>query len=342
MDIEIDQTEAAAIEPCWPFWGMLKSFESGRLGIAGRPDRIRKTIILVGATPDFFQRFDSIGWKALGMLEHRSIDDLRNAAQEIWSEIEENRNWYVNDGTESLIKDLVKNGGYQSHYLPYGSHGTEDEYRHLLENWSADFDDLSGLPKSSDMSELDALSDYLDGNKYDKSSFFHLGLIEPEEHEFYAVLTLMIICDAVHSTPPRRDYREPESVSRVLAIGTATINAMDALAYAERIKFEAQIRNSIAAAQPAILAAEVEARSKERDSRNKKRLSEAGAKGAKAKNEATDKLKCWALAKAADMRDQDIDIARKLAAQIPSHLADVSKNAERLIYDALRTRSKSN
>ena len=41
------------------------------------------------------------------------------------------------------------------------------------------------------------------------------------------------------------------------------------------------------------------------------------------------------------MRDSHTDIARKLAARLPTHLADVSKSSERLIYDTLRTSSKA-
>jgi hypothetical protein len=68
----------------------------------------------------------------------------------------------------------------------------------------------------------------------------------------------------------------------------------------------------------------------------KKNLSKAGAKGALVKLQPYAALKTWALEKAVGMRDQDVDIARKLSAQIPEHLADVSKNPERLIYEALR------
>lgn len=65
-------------------------------------------------------------------------------------------------------------------------------------------------------------------------------------------------------------------------------------------------------------------------------LTVAGAKGAKVKNQRHKALKTWALEKAKGMRDQDIDVARKLSGHIPEHLKNVSKNAERLIYDALR------
>ena len=65
-------------------------------------------------------------------------------------------------------------------------------------------------------------------------------------------------------------------------------------------------------------------------------LAKAGREGAKIRNRPYQELKDWTIAQAVGMRDQDIDIARRLSAQIPEHLADVSKNPERLIYDALR------
>jgi hypothetical protein len=92
--------------------------------------------------------------------------------------------------------------------------------------------------------------------------------------------------------------------------------------------------------QPAILAEEHAKRSKEREINAKQKLSEAGAKGAKVKNQLTDELKEWALERAKVMRASDRDISRKLAAQVPAHLLEVSKAPERLIYDALRTRKK--
>lgn len=71
-------------------------------------------------------------------------------------------------------------------------------------------------------------------------------------------------------------------------------------------------------------------------------LSKAGAKGALEKLKPYEALKTWALEKAETMRGQDVDIARKLSAQIPNHLSDVSRNSERLIYDALRAKRSSN
>lgn len=67
-------------------------------------------------------------------------------------------------------------------------------------------------------------------------------------------------------------------------------------------------------------------------------LSEAGRRGASAKHETTRALKKWALEQANGMRGSDRDIARRLSAMLPAHLADASNDPMRLIYDTLRTR----
>ena len=78
------------------------------------------------------------------------------------------------------------------------------------------------------------------------------------------------------------------------------------------------------------------------DGARKKMLSMAGMMGAKSRHRGYAEIKEWALEKAAEMRGAQIDVARKLSAQLPAHLADKSKNPERLIYDALRTLTKPN
>lgn len=77
------------------------------------------------------------------------------------------------------------------------------------------------------------------------------------------------------------------------------------------------------------------------ESSRKKMLSDAGQKGATAKNAGTRHLRNWAIDTASKMRGADIDLSRQLAARLPLQLADVSKSPQRLIYDALRARKKS-
>jgi hypothetical protein len=78
------------------------------------------------------------------------------------------------------------------------------------------------------------------------------------------------------------------------------------------------------------------------DDRSRAALSIHGAKGALTLHGPRTELKSWALSQAASYRGSDKDIARKLAAQIPKHLEDASKDPQRLIYDALRAAAKPN
>ena len=71
-------------------------------------------------------------------------------------------------------------------------------------------------------------------------------------------------------------------------------------------------------------------------------LSSAGSRGAVSRNARYAELKAWALDKAIRMHGSDVDVARRLSASLPTELADVSKDPERLIYEALRARKKVN
>ena len=65
-------------------------------------------------------------------------------------------------------------------------------------------------------------------------------------------------------------------------------------------------------------------------------LSDAGKHGGEQRRKPYDAIKQWALRAAVDMRGSDRQKATRLAAMLPAHLADISENPERLIYDALR------
>lgn len=71
-----------------------------------------------------------------------------------------------------------------------------------------------------------------------------------------------------------------------------------------------------------------------------KRAAGAGRMGAAEKHRPANELKSWAKEQAKFMKGSDMMIARRLASQIPMHLADASKNPERLIYDTLRSLRK--
>jgi hypothetical protein len=259
MDSECTD-QAGPAEPCWPFWGQLKA----------APSYTHEKIDFERLTNDYFERFRLIELQALRMLKRRDLAEIRFAAEEIGKQIDEEIDAYIENETDSLVKSLSESGGYQCQYLPDGSHGTASEIRDLLENWSGEFDDPSGLPGRSDLSDLDALSNFLEYDHDPYKGFIQLGLCEAEPHEFYAVLALMTICQAIHSNPhPNRvnHYIVEPSKAAIKAIGNATIQAVEIMAYADKVKFEAQIKKSMAAQLPGLLAAAVNERATERASK---------------------------------------------------------------------------
>lgn len=339
MDDEFGEAEVdEPLEPCWPFWGLLVKFESPS---HSRPGIYFTRVRLQNLQPDSFNRFALVGRQALQMLERRTIRELRSVASKIQSEIESFIDYYIEAETGSLVKSLCEHGGYQLGYLPEEARGSEYEIRNLLDNWSGEWDDTSGLPRRDDLSDLEALSDCLGWDEHDEKELIHFGLVEPDEHEFYAVLALMIICDAIHSNP-LPVYPKSESVSRVMAIGCATINAVEAIAYADRIQFEGNIRKAIAAEQPEILAAEIKKRINDRETKAKQRLSDAGVKGSEIRHALSKELKDWALMEGKKLKGLPTDKARELMKRLPLSIAeklreagDKLKDPERVIRDAL-------
>ena len=116
-----------------------------------------------------------------------------------------------------------------------------------------------------------------------------------------------------------------------------TMSNLDLIeALSERLIKAGQMLAGLGDSMPAIKQGE-QTKAIERVKRSRtSQLAEAGAAGAKLKHNKTNELKKWAECVAVDMREADADKARKLSARMPEHLADVSKNPERLIYDHLR------
>ena len=71
----------------------------------------------------------------------------------------------------------------------------------------------------------------------------------------------------------------------------------------------------------------------------KKALSESGAKGALVRLQPYANLKSWAIKEGQTLAASK-NVARRLAAQLPAHLADISKDPGRLIYETLLNRNK--
>ena len=69
-------------------------------------------------------------------------------------------------------------------------------------------------------------------------------------------------------------------------------------------------------------------------------VTKAGRKGATKRHAPVRELKEWAVQEATTKRGSDKGIARELVKLIPKHLAGISKDPERLIYDTLRATRK--
>ena len=266
-----ENTEALHLEPCWPFWGLLKVVE--------KPSYPRGGLVEISYTlqypkNDFFNKFWSVGMQALALLKRRNIKEIGSAAAEIHSEIFDYTDQYIEQETESYVQRIASDGGWELGYLPEGSRGTEDEIRYLLNNWSGEWDDRPDLPSRDEINDLDALADCLQFDNFNEADLIHFGLVEPEEHEFYAVLTLMIICESFHSnsfSESANHYQFEPTVSQVKAIGIATIQAVEAFAYADKIQVNEKIKRAIASAQPGMLIAALEAQNSDRASKAAKK-----------------------------------------------------------------------
>ena len=269
--MDTDDTEIISpvnpVEPCWPFWGLLKEVEKRSYSIGEAVDLQHS---LLYSKNDFFNRFWSIGKQALALLKRRTIDELRSAAKVIYAEIYDYKDSYIEQETEAYIKQLATQSVWELGYLPEGSHGTESEIRYLLKNWSSEWDDRPSLPSRDDVSDLEALCDCLYFDTYEVEDFIYFGLCEPDEYEFYAVLTLMIVCETFHSNPFTErvnNYQTEPTASQVKAVGLGTIRAIEVLAYAEKIQVKENIKKAIDSAQPAVLAAALEAKISDRASK---------------------------------------------------------------------------
>lgn len=78
-----------------------------------------------------------------------------------------------------------------------------------------------------------------------------------------------------------------------------------------------------------------------KDIDRKAKLVVSGENGANSRKEKFAPVKEWALAESKKMRGADRDIARKLAAKVPTNISNPSKDTVRLIYDALRESRKT-
>ena len=307
-----------------------------------------------------FKSIFSIVWRASQLLKKRTpLLQWRIAAEvlEGWivafkeDRLKQETEYFI----ENLSERLTNEGGWELDYLPRNSYDsyedsglpTQSEIRHLLENWPSGSNDQPDFPKLDDIDDLDALQDILcSGYPYDDIKGFSLA----QEHELYAVLALMKI-DLAASYLKVEEKRtdsgilifpgsNPWKVPNLIAAGNLVSEAMEIICYAERDLWNAQL-NEMRIERETRVEAKIKADTRnDNDKRRKEMLSAAGRQGATVRNQQYQELKAWARKKAEGMKDPQRDIARKLAARLPLHLADVSKEPERLIYDALRSSAK--
>ena len=210
-------------EPCWPFWGVLSEKQ-----ITGLTTNNLITFYLSYSYVDVFGRFRKIAEQCLSILKRRSLTELRSAANAIEAMIEDARNCYVEEETEEYIQRILRYDGWELGYLPEGSRGTELEVRELLDNWRPEWDDSPNLPSPDDLSRLDALLSYGEFEwNHQENSLFQLGLVEPEPVEAYAVLALMVICDAINNIQKLKVQNFPYNAKQVKELGIATIEAIE-------------------------------------------------------------------------------------------------------------------
>lgn len=273
------------VEPCWPFWGLLETVRSEPRANQNLPLGVfNEHIIFRNPRPDIFECFSNIATRALRMLKLRDLSEFRDSAAEIHTEIETEFELYVERESQTYIEELLRKGGWELDYLPKDTTATKYEIENLLENWSENWPVRTNWPTRSNFDNLRALQDCLDFSGFDQQMLIHFGLMEPEEHSFFAVFALMIICEAVHSdtrTKINNNWLEP-TASQIKSMGQATIKAIEALAYAESLQLEQEIRKSIDLKQPEILEKELS-----------RRTSERAAKAANKKHFANNKAKIW-------------------------------------------------
>jgi len=267
----------------------------------------------------------SIAFQARKLLDGCTREDARLLEYAIDDAVEAMRTSCLDIALDDLAKDIFQNPNDEvSGLLSDAERATVNDVRKTLKKRQGT-SEYPLLPEMDDVSELDAL--YM---------AVISGGVEEDPGKCFALLSLSFLASYVDSvSSPDSDWEHvdmPVNVARLTRSANDAVYAAMALRQATRFSVSAEIQAESETNMQVAWRDEVV--------RRRKQLAISGSLGAKAKHEKTAKLKAWALEKAADMRDQDIDIARKLSAQLPIELADVSKNAERLIYDALRARNK--
>ncbi len=146
---------------------------------------------LNGLVPTFpFPNLPSIVERARRLLKNRTRDEIVNAARSTDFFIEE----YFRNEKDDFIQRLLDRGGRELGYLPYESRN-EAGVLELLDNWPSEIDDPPpDIPSPENTSEIEALKECIGRYSLDDDPEFPNG----REHEYFAVLALWLVADAMH------------------------------------------------------------------------------------------------------------------------------------------------
>ncbi len=279
MDIE-NQEASEPTEPCWPFWGLLIEHEKPPAQFYDK--KYECYVILNFKNRDFFSGFHEVVRECLTILQHRTPSELRGAAAILQEGIEDQQGWYVENETEKYIQDLSRDGGWELNYLPDGSSGSEYDIRKLLKNWSNAWDDPIRLPQEDDLPRVDALAECIENSWKRDGDLIYFGSFKFKYVELLALLSLMVICQSIHTISVENEYRYGKIPAEdLILIGNTTVETLRIYRLIELARLESQLKSANAAERSAIFEKEF-ARRKSEEAKRK------ADKGHAKRNEARD------------------------------------------------------
>lgn len=146
---------------------------------------------LTGTPPDYpLSHLPTIVKRARALLRGRTRDEIVSAAHTVDFFIEE----YFTGEKDNYIRRVLETGGWELGYLPYEARN-EAGVRALLDDWPSEADDPPpDIPTSENTSEVDALKECIGIYVLDDDADFPRA----REYEYFAVLALWLVADAVH------------------------------------------------------------------------------------------------------------------------------------------------
>lgn len=241
-------------EPSGPFWGLLGEYEKPPAEFYD--EKYERYAFLNLKGKDYFGGLESVARDGVKILCDRTPIELTAAAKLIQEAIDEQQAWYVEDELEQRVQDLVEHGGWELKYLREGALGTEDEIRDLLKYWSAAMDEPSGLPGPEDLASIDALRECIGDVWKQDGDVICVGPYRLKHIEVLALVSLMLICQAVH-TASNTDKLHHSQSHDLIVIGKATVEVLQIYRLIELLRLEAEIKAAKVAETPEVLAAAI-------------------------------------------------------------------------------------